>query len=205
MSRPNFMVIKLSDLKIPFIMLVVAIAAVSIFLLSGDSESAETFAPDSTYQDGMYIANIAFADAEMDVVVSVSEKEITSIALDGFDDAERTVYQGLQDSIMFVNDYVTSTQSLEIPESTSISASTSILMDAVKVALSEDENAMVTSTYQAPVLEQIQTELPLIPSEDVVSTENLETDATTDEVTDPAELTDDELSEEPMVPAKIED
>ena len=134
MSHPKFLVFKLQDLKIPFIMLAVAVVAFSVFMLSGDDTTA-TFAPDDSYEDGMYIANIAFTDADMDLVVEVKDKQIKSISLDGFDETERTLYKDLNESIPFVNDYVTSTQSLDLPETSTISASTSILMDAIKIAL----------------------------------------------------------------------
>ena len=159
MSRSKFMVIKLSDLKLPLIMLALALT-VFAYLLLNDHETAQTFAPETYYEDGMYIASMAFADANMDIIVSVMDKEITSIALDDFDETEKSVYQDLQDSLSFVNDYVTSTQSLELPEASNISASTSILMDAVKVALSNDVNCMITSTYEVPLLQQLSVDSP---------------------------------------------
>lgn len=166
MSRPKFMVFKLSDLKIPFIMLLVVIAAFSFFMLTGNDTEA-TFAPDSSYEDGMYIANLAFADASMDVVVNVTENQITSISLDGFDDNEKMLYSSLSDSIAFVNDYVTATQSLQLPADSNITASTSILMDAINVALSEDDNATVKTTYEVPLLEKLSDDAAA-PAEDVV-------------------------------------
>ena len=154
MSHPRFMVFKLQDLKIPFIMLLVAVAAFTVFMLTGNDSTA-TFAPDNSYEDGMYIANIAFTDADMDLVVEVKDKQIKSISLEGFDETERTLYKDINANISFINDYITSTQSIELPETSNISASTSILMDAVRVALSEDKNAVLTTTYEVPLLEAI--------------------------------------------------
>ncbi|MBS5317205.1 MAG: hypothetical protein KHY44_12560 [Clostridiales bacterium] len=135
-------------------MLVVAVVAFSVFMLSSDDTTA-TFAPDDSYEDGMYIANIAFTDADMDLVVEVKDKQIKSISLDGFDETERTLYKDLNESIPFVNDYVTSTQSLDLPETSTISASTSILMDAIKIALSDNKDAVLTTSYEVPLLEAI--------------------------------------------------
>ena len=171
MSRPKFMVFKLNDLKIPFIMLLVVIAAFSFFMLKGSNDTAPTFAPDNSYVDGKYIANISFTDADMDLVVEIKDKQITSIALDGFDETERTLYSGLNESISFVNDYITSTQSTELPETSNVSASTSILMDAVKIALSEENNAVLTTTYEVPLLEAITEE----PQEDMAENKSEET------------------------------
>ncbi|MFQ9696132.1 MAG: hypothetical protein ACLRY5_04820, partial [Zhenhengia sp.] len=61
----------------------------------------------------------------------------------------------LNESIPFVNDYVTSTQSLDLPETSTISASTSILMDAIKIALSDNKDAVLTTSYEVPLLEAI--------------------------------------------------
>lgn len=182
MSGPKFMVFKLNDLKIPAIMLLVAIVAFTFFMWSGD-DSAATFAPEDSYADGMYIANIAFTDADMDLVVEVQDKQITSISLDGFDETERTLYKDINSSISFVNDYITSTQSVDLPETSNISASTSILMDAVRVALSEDNKAMLTTTYEVPLLEAITEETAEEDAlaEDAVSEEALANDDTATE------------------------
>lgn len=161
MSRPKFMVFKLSDLKIPFIMLLVVIAAFSFFMLTGD-KSEETFAPDNGYKDGMYVANLAFADASMDVVVNVAKNQITSVTLDGFDETERMLYSSLNESVTFVNDYVTATQSLQLPTDSTITASTSILMDAINVALSDDMDASVKTTYEVPLLEKLTDDTSLL-------------------------------------------
>ncbi|MEG0319617.1 MAG: hypothetical protein RR627_06940 [Niameybacter sp.] len=159
MCRHKFLVFKLKDLRIPFIMLLVAIAAFSFFMFTGGDDATPTFAPDSSYADGMYIASIAFTDADMDLVVQIKDKLITSIALESFDETERTLYSDLNNSVSFVNDYVTSTQSVELPDPSNVTASTSILMDAVKVALSEQKDATLTTTYEVPLLEAITEEV----------------------------------------------
>lgn len=190
MSGPKFMVFKLNDLKIPVIMLLVAIVAFTVFMWSGNDVAA-TFAPDDSYADGMYIANIAFTDADMDVVVEVKDKQITSISLDGFDETERTLYKDINSSVSFVNDYITSTQSVELPETSNISASTSILMDAVRVALSEDNKAMLTTTYEVPLLEAI--------TEETATDDALTEDAISEEaVSEEASVEDDTATEDVM-------
>ncbi|WP_180270732.1 hypothetical protein [Sporanaerobium hydrogeniformans] len=50
MSSPKFMVFKLKDLRIPFIIFLVAIALL-IFFLVRNKGAAQTFAPSDTYQD----------------------------------------------------------------------------------------------------------------------------------------------------------
>lgn len=186
MSHPKFLVFKLQDLKIPFIMLVVAVVAFSVFMLSSDDTTA-TFAPDDSYEDGMYIANIAFTDADMDLVVEVKDKQIKSISLDGFDETERTLYKDLNESIPFVNDYVTSTQSLDLPETSTISASTSILMDAIKIALSDNKDAVLTTSYEVPLLEAI--------TEETADGESLKEETSNEEALQEEEATEDVISE----------
>ena len=186
MSHPKFLVFKLKDLKIPFIMLVVAVVDFSVFMLSSDDTTA-TFAPDDSYEDGMYIANIAFTDADMDLVVEVKDKQIKSISLDGFDETERTLYKDLNESIPFVNDYVTSTQSLDLPETSTISASTSILMDAIKIALSDNKDAVLTTSYEVPLLEAI--------TEETADGESLKEETPNEEALQEEEATEDVISE----------
>lgn len=198
MSGPKFMVFKLSDLKIPVIMLLVAIVAFTVFMWSGNDVAA-TFAPDDSYADGMYIANIAFTDADMDVVVEVKDKQIISISLDGFDETERTLYKDINSSVSFVNDYITSTQSVDLPETSNISASTSILMDAVRVALSEDNKAVLTTTYEVPLLEAIteETSTDDALAEDTVSEEaSVEDDTATEDVMSDEVMTENEAVNE---------
>lgn len=162
MSSPKFMVLKLRDLKLPGIVLLVAIAAFAFFMMRGDGDAAETFSPSDTYEDGKYIASITLSDAEMDLVVNVKDNMIASISLDGFDENERVVYEDLNYSISFVNDYVTSTQSLELPETDNISYSTNLLMDAVRVALSDNAGETLTTTYQEPLLENLSAETNVV-------------------------------------------
>lgn len=192
MSSPKFMVFKLKDFKLPGIMLLIAIAAFAFFMLSGNNDTAQTFAPSDGYEDGTYIASISLSDAAMDLVVNVENQMISSIALEGFDENERTIYQDLNYSISFVNDYVTSTQSLELPDTNNTSYSTALLMDAVRVALSDDQTAQLTTTYQMPLLENLsasetnettETDMATEDAADVtvLESENTEASATTEE------------------------
>ncbi|OOB78696.1 MAG: hypothetical protein ATN34_00510 [Epulopiscium sp. Nele67-Bin002] len=158
MSRHNFMVINLKDLKVPVIMLGVSVLALGVFMNSGGTEeakAAEVFAPSTNYKDGIYVANLAFTDANMDLVVQVENEAIVSVSLEGFDETERVLYNDLNSSISFVNHYVVSTQSLELPESENITSATNTLMDAVLVALSSDPTAKLTTTYQPALLEEL--------------------------------------------------
>ncbi len=162
MSRHNFMVVNLKELKVPAMMVGVSVLALVIFMNSGsEPAAAETvttapvFSPSGNYTDGTYIANLAFSDANMDLVVVVEGKSIVSVSLEGFDEAERALYNDLNSSISFVNEYVVSTQSLELPQSNNITAATNILMDAVLIALSSDPSAKFTTTYQPALLEQL--------------------------------------------------
>ncbi|MGL4363422.1 MAG: hypothetical protein ACRCSG_09215 [Cellulosilyticaceae bacterium] len=154
MSRSKFMVVKLSDLKVPFFILVLVIAAFSIFMLKNNDAEA-TFAGENNYKDGLYIANLAFADADLDVVVNVADQKIIDVALSDFDETEQTLYKDLADSIDFINAYVTNTQSIELPTDIELTASTGILMDAVSIALSEQADATLKTSYQLPILEEL--------------------------------------------------
>ncbi len=147
MSNPRFMVFKLKDLKIPLIIVLIAVALL-VFLLFRNKDAAQTFAPSDTYQDGKYIAGISLSDAEMDLIVEVQDNKITSVALAGLDEKTSMLYKDLAYGIDYVNTYVTATQSLELPQNTSASAAAYLLMDAVKVALSDDKNTQITSTYE---------------------------------------------------------
>lgn len=147
MSNPRFMVFKLKDLRIPLIILLVAVA-LFVFLLFKNKNAAQTFAPSDTYQDGKYIAGISLSDAEMDLIVEIADSKITSVSLDGLDEKTSALYKDLAYGIDYVNTYVTATQSLELPQNTNTSAATNMLMDAVKVALSNDENTQISSTYE---------------------------------------------------------
>ncbi|WP_070000875.1 hypothetical protein [Cellulosilyticum sp. I15G10I2] len=147
MSNPKFMVFKLKDLKIPLIIFLIAIA-LFMFLLFKNKDATQTFAPSDTYQDGKYIAGISLSDAEMDLIVEVQDSKIASIALKGLDEKTSMLYKDLTYGIDYVNTYVTATQSLELPLNTKASAATHLLMDAIKVALSDDEHTQITSTYE---------------------------------------------------------
>lgn len=186
MSSPKFMVFKLKDLQIPIIMLLVALAVFSFFMLTSDkADATESFAPTHTYEDGMYIASIALTDADLDVIVNVKDNQITSVSLDGFDDTEKAIYQDFDKSISFINDYVTATQSLDLPKTETLSVSSGILMDAVRIALSDDQDASITTSYETPVVENIsedgQSNEESAISEDGTTSEDV-TDQNTDEV-----------------------
>lgn len=197
MSSPKFMVFKLSDLKLPALLLLVVIAAFSFFMLTNSDKQA-TFAPETGYKDGLYVANLAFADANLDVVVNVASNQITSITLDGFDENERTLYNDLNDSIAFVNDYVTATQSLQLPADSNITASTGILMDAISVALSDNENATIKTTYQVPLLEELTNGSGILPTEEISLEE--ETTENAEALTDEADEMTEAETEENAVP-----
>lgn len=147
MSNPKFLVFKLKDLKIPVLIILVAILLL-IFLLFRNKASAQTFAPSDTYQDGQYIAGISLSDTTMDLVVQVTDGQITSVSLNGLSNDSTSLYDDLITSIDYVNTYVTATQSLELPANATTSPATNMLMDAVKVALSDEANAQVLSTYE---------------------------------------------------------
>ncbi len=146
MSSPKFMVIKLKDLRIPILIFLVVIALFVFLLIK--NKTTQTFAPSDNYQDGKYIAGIALSDANMDLVVQVKNHAITSVSLSGLDESSTTLYKDLVSGIDYVNTYVTTTQSLELPANANTSPATNMLMDAVKVALSDNDSASITSTYQ---------------------------------------------------------
>ena len=146
MSSPKFMVIKLKDLRIPILIFLVVVA-LFVFLLV-KTKTTQTFAPSDAYQDGKYIAGITLSDAQMDLVVQVKDHTISSITLSGLDESSTTLYKDLVSGIDYVNTYITTTQSLELPSNATTSPATDMLMDAVKVALSDNANASITSTYE---------------------------------------------------------
>ncbi|MHC1748833.1 MAG: hypothetical protein AB9856_10840 [Cellulosilyticaceae bacterium] len=154
MSNPKFMVFKLKDLRIPIIILLVVLA-LFIFLMVRPGKSATTFAPSDNYKDGTYIASIALTDADVDLLVTVKDKKITSVALDGLDKNEEALYQDLSTGIVYVNDYITATQSLEMPDTQNLPPVTTMLLDAARVALSDDKDVSITTTYQKPVLQDV--------------------------------------------------
>ena len=147
MSSPKFMVFKLRDLKIPLLILFIA-ALIFVFLTFRNKSAAQTFAPFNSYQDGRYIAGIALGEADMDLVVEIKDNSITSVSLSGLTESSTPLYADLLSSLDYVNTYVTSTQSIELPETAHITATTQMLMDALQVALSSDENAQLSSIYQ---------------------------------------------------------
>ena len=156
MSQSKIMVLKMKDLQLPVIMLLVALAVFTYLLFTNKSPTVEeTFSSATMYEDGQYTANISLADADLDLVVEVKNHQITSVWLEHFTDSERAIYKDLDSTISFISDYVLSTQSVELPSTENLSTASVLLMNAVKVALSEDENATYTTTYQAPVVEAV--------------------------------------------------
>ncbi|OOB76935.1 MAG: hypothetical protein BEN19_03325 [Epulopiscium sp. Nuni2H_MBin003] len=157
MSRHKFMVINLHDIKVPAIMLgVAAICFTGFLMFSGDADAgevAEVFSPSTMYEDGTYLANLAFSDANMNLVVTIEDETIVSVSLEGFDEAERALYSDINSSIDFVNDYVVATQSIELNDTDNVAVSTSILMDAVGVALSSEPDAILSTTYKPSMIE----------------------------------------------------
>lgn len=146
MSSPKFLVFKLKDLRIPALIILIGVA-LFIFLMFRN-KTTPTFKPSTGYEDGKYIAGITLSDAEMDVIVEVTNNNITSISLAGLDETSSTLYSDLISSVDYINTYVTATQSLELPANSNTSTATMLLMDAVKIALSDDQTASVTNTYE---------------------------------------------------------
>ena len=146
MSSPKFLVFKLKDLRIPALIILIGVA-LFIFLMF-KNKTTPTFKPSTGYEDGKYIAGITLSDAEMDVIVEVTNNNITSISLSGLDETSSTLYNDLISSVDYINTYVTATQSLELPANSNTSTATMLLMDAVKIALSDDQTASVTNTYE---------------------------------------------------------
>ncbi|PHV70975.1 hypothetical protein CS063_08125 [Sporanaerobium hydrogeniformans] len=95
----------------------------------------------------------------MDLVVEIKDNAITSVALEGLDDKTSLLYTDLVKSIDEVNAFVTATQSLEFPANAQVSPATNMLMDAVKVALADDKNTQITSTYESLTLPNTETSL----------------------------------------------
>ena len=146
MSSPKFLVFKLKDLRIPALVLLVLIALFAFLIVK--NKTTQTFAPSNGYEDGQYIAGITLSDADMDLVVEVKDHNIVSISLSGLDETSSSLYKDLITGIDYINTYVTATQSLELPESGNTTTATMLLMDAVKVALSDDANASLNTTYE---------------------------------------------------------
>lgn len=176
MSSPKFLVFKLKDLRIPALILLIVVALFAFLIFK--NKSTQTFAPTNGYEDGKYIAGITLSDADMDLIVEVKDNNIVSISLSGLDETSSLLYKDLVSSIDYVNTYITSTQSLELPKSGDTTTATLILMDAVKVALSDDANASQTTTYE---------KVNLTPSESITSISSpddvtLNNQATTDQM-----------------------
>ena len=163
MSSPKFFVFKLKDLRIPALILLVVVA-LFIFLIF-KNKTTQTFAPSDGYQDGKYIAGITLSDADMDLVVEVQGNSIVSISLSGLDESSSTLYKDLISGVDYINTYVTATQSLELPQNGNTTTATMLLIDAVKVALSDDANTSISTTYE---------KVNLTPSDTLPSENNVE-------------------------------
>ncbi len=183
MSSPKFMVFKLKDLRIPILILLVVLALFIFLIVRG--KTTQTFAPSDVHQDGKYIAGITLSDAQMDLVVEVKDHAITSVSLSGLDESSSVLYKDLVNGIDYVNTYVTSTQSLELPTNADTSSATLMLMDAVKIALSEDETASITTTYE---------KMDLTASKDIATNE-LEEDIFVDEFEEDAQLEEEKVAD----------
>lgn len=148
MSSPKFLVFKLKDLRIPALILLIIVALFAFFMVK--NKTTQTFAPSDGYEDGKYIAGITLSDAEMDVVVEVTDHTIASISLSGLDETTSALYGDLVSGIDYINTYVTTTQSLTLPQSGEQSIARMILMDAVRLALSDQdqEGTRITHTYE---------------------------------------------------------
>lgn len=187
MASPKFLVFKLKDLRIPALILLVVVA-LFIFLIF-KNKTTQTFAPSDGYQDGKYIAGITLSDADMDLVVEVQDSSIVSISLSGLDESSSTLYKDLISGVDYINTYVTATQSLELPQNGNTTTATMLLMDAIKVALSDDANASISTTYE---------KVNLTPSDTLTSGANVEmnTDTTSlDEGTDVDDIFVDEFED----------
>ena len=182
MSSPKFMVIKLKDLRIPILIFLVVIALFVFLLIK--NKTTQTFAPSDNYQDGKYIAGIALSDANMDLVVQVKDHAITSVSLSGLDETSTTLYKDLVSGIDYVNTYVTTTQSLELPANANTSPATNMLMDAVKVALSDNDSASITSTYQKVDLTPNASTTNLETTEDDIFVDEFEDDSNSSTITE---------------------
>ena len=163
MASPKFLVFKLKDLRIPALILLVVVA-LFIFLIF-KNKTTQTFAPSDGYQNGKYIAGITLSDADMDLVVEVQDSSIVSISLSGLDESSSTLYKDLISGVDYINTYVTATQSLELPQNGNTTTATMLLMDAIKVALSDDANASISTTYE---------KVNLTPSDTLTSEANVE-------------------------------
>lgn len=189
MSNPKFLVFKLKDLRIPALILLIIVALFILLLFK--NKTTQTFAPSHGYEDGKYIAGITLSDADLDIVVEVKDNNITSITLSGLDETSSTLYNDLTSSIDYINTYVTATQSLELPQNGNTTTATMLLIDAVKIALSDDANASLTTTYEKVDLSSTQ-DLTSINQASLETPNEVEADNTLD----PDEIFVDEFQEE---------
>lgn len=205
MSSPKFFVFKLKDLKIPVLIILVAVVLL-IFLLFRNKASAQTFAPSDTYQDGQYIAGISLADTTMDLVVQVTNGQIISVSLDGLANDSTNLYDDLVSGIDYVNTYVTATQSIELPANATTSPATNMLMDAVKIALSDDEHAQILSTYEKlDVTDQDEVFVDEFSDEDYTESANVEANTPNTQVSEAAEVTDTDANSSESTETSTED
>lgn len=203
MSSPKFLVFKLKDLRIPALIILVVIAL--LIMLMVKNKTTQTFAPSNGYDDGKYIAGITLSDADMDLVVEVKDNNIVSISLSGLDETSSVLYADLIAGVDYINTYVTATQSLELPQNGNTSTATMLLMDAIKVALSDDNNASLTTTYEKV---DLSTQNSLSPSDSSVSTdailpENATTVNEADSLSADSEVFVDEFQEEDFPTSSI--
>lgn len=161
MSNPKFLVFKLKDLRIPALILLIVVALFIMLIVK--NKTTQTFAPSNGYDDGKYIAGITLSDTEMDLVVEVQDNTIVSVSLSGLNETSSSIYDDLISGIDYINTYVTATQSLELPQNGDTTPATMLLMDAVKIALSDDSNASLSTTYEKV---NLPTESALSPSEE---------------------------------------
>lgn len=171
MSSPKFMVFKLKDLRIPIFILLAAIA-VFLFVVFRNSSASQTFAPSDGHKDGKYIAGISLTDAELDLVVVIENNKIVSVDLENFDAKEATLYKDLETGVDYVHNYVTATQSLDFPVNAAVPEAAMLLMDAVKVALSQDENATLTTSYQKVSTESLDSSIAI--EDDLAADESIQ-------------------------------
>ncbi|MBP3887207.1 MAG: hypothetical protein J6F30_06095 [Cellulosilyticum sp.] len=177
MSNPKFLVFKLKDLRIPALILLIVVALFAMLLVK--NKTTPTFSPSNEYDDGKYIAGITLSDADMDLVVEVKDNNIVSISLSALTETSSTLYEDLMASVDYINTYVTATQSLELPQNGNTTPATMLLMDAVKVALSDDQNASLSTTYEKVNLPSSE-ELSSITSTDTVDTTTIESNSMED-------------------------
>lgn len=146
MSGPKFFVFKLKDLRIPALVLLIVIV-LFVFMIFRN-KATQTFAPSTGYEDGQYIAGITVSDTNMDLVVEVKDNNIASISLEGLTKDATPLYDDLNSGLNYINTYVTATQSLELPQNGSTTPATMLLMDAVKVALSDGTQSAINTSYE---------------------------------------------------------